>query len=108
MIRLCRYKEYSICLISFFNRYALLTAFICANNIGRLVNNLFGVKIFNHVSVIFRRFNFILSTIISSGSNFTSSSPSSGKSSSSKSSVKLSGLSRTFTLFFEYSESLPY
>ena len=40
--------------------YELFTAFVCANNIGRLVNNLFGVKIFNP-------FPF-----------FTSSSPSSG------------------------------
>ena len=34
-------------LISFFNLYELFPAFICANNIGSLVNNLFGVKICN-------------------------------------------------------------
>ena len=37
----------SICLISFFELLELFTAFICANNIESLVNDLFGVKIFN-------------------------------------------------------------
>ena len=44
MILLCGFKRYSI---SFFNLYELFLAFICANNIGSLVNNLFGVSIFN-------------------------------------------------------------
>ena len=34
-------------LFQFFNLY--VPAFICANNIGSLVNNLFGVKVFNPV-----------------------------------------------------------
>ena len=34
-------------MISFFNLYELFPAFICANNIGSLINNLFGVKILN-------------------------------------------------------------
>ena len=74
--------------------YELFPTFICANNIGSLVNNLFGVKIFNPVPSFFyfRGFNFTLSAIVYYGSNFTSSSPSSsgngGKSSSSSSSAK--------------------
>ena len=43
----CWYKRHSICLISFFDFYELFPVFICANNIGSLVNNLFGVKNFN-------------------------------------------------------------
>ena len=43
MILLCWYKRYSIFLISFFNLYELFPTFICANNIGSLVNNLCGI-----------------------------------------------------------------
>ena len=39
---------YFICLILCFNLYELFPAFLCTNNIGSLVNNLFGVNIFNH------------------------------------------------------------
>ena len=77
LILLCWYKTYSICLISFFSLFELFPAFICANNIWSLVNNLFGVKLFNNVSVFFlvRGFNLTLSlTIVSSGSNFSSTS----------------------------------
>ena len=110
MILLGQYKRCSICLILFFNLFELFPAFIFANNIGNLVNNSFGVNVFYPVPLIllFRGFNFILTAIVSSGSNFTSSSPSSGKSSSSKSRAKHSGLFRTFSLFFESSESLSY
>ena len=45
VILLCWYKRYNIFLISFFNLYEFFWAFICANNVGSLVNNLFGVKI---------------------------------------------------------------
>ena len=41
------YERYSICLISFFNFYELFPDFICAKNIGSLVNSLLIVKIFN-------------------------------------------------------------
>ena len=47
VILVCRYKKYSICLISFYNLFESFTTFICANNIESLVNNLFGVKRFN-------------------------------------------------------------
>ena len=47
VILLCWYKRYSICLISFFSLYEFFPGFICANNIGSLVNSLFGVNIFN-------------------------------------------------------------
>ena len=47
VILLCCIKRYNICLISFFKLFELFPAFICANNIGNLVNNLPGVKIFN-------------------------------------------------------------
>ena len=47
VILLWWYKRYSICLISFFNFYELFPDFICANNIGSLVNSLLIVKIFN-------------------------------------------------------------
>ena len=47
VILLCWYKWHSICLTSFFNLYKLFPAFICANNIGTLLSNLFGVNIFN-------------------------------------------------------------
>ena len=47
VILLCWYKTYSMCLIPFFDFYKLFPAFFCANNIESLVNNLFGVKIFN-------------------------------------------------------------
>ena len=67
------YKRYSICLISFFNLFELFQAFVCANNIGSLVNGLFGVKTFNPVPAFFRGINFTLSAIVSCGSNFTSS-----------------------------------
>ena len=45
--------RYSICVISFFNLYGLFPAFICDNNIGSFVNNLFGINIFNPVPVFF-------------------------------------------------------
>ena len=35
------------------NLFELFPAFICGNNIGSLVNNLLGVKIFNPVHVVF-------------------------------------------------------
>ena len=76
LILLCWNKRYGICLILFFNLYELFPAFICSNNIGSLVNKLLRVKVFNHILVIFIfwGFNFILSAIVSSCSNFTSSS----------------------------------
>ena len=40
-------KKIQCCLISFFNLYELFPAFIRTNNIVGLVNNLFGVRIFN-------------------------------------------------------------
>ena len=43
----------SICLISFFNLYELFPGFICANNIGSLVNRFFGVNIFNPALIFF-------------------------------------------------------
>ena len=48
----------------------IFPAFICANNIGSLVNSLFEVNIFNLVPVLFLfgGFNFTLSEIVSSGS----------------------------------------
>ena len=58
---LCWYKRYSICLISFFNSYELFPVYICANNIRSLVNNMFGVKILNHVP------SFTSSSLLSSG-----------------------------------------
>ena len=60
--------------------HELFLAIICANNIGSLVNNLFGVKIFNPFPSfsIFQKFVFTLSAIVSSGSNVTYSSRSSG------------------------------
>ena len=110
VILLWWYKRYNICFISFFNLYELLSAFAWANNNESLVNNLFGVKIFNNVPVffLFGGFNFTLSAKVSPGSDFTSSSPSSagsdGKSSSSsskyKSIGKISGISWTFIFFF--------
>ena len=83
--------------------YELFPAFICANTIGSLVSKLLGVNIFNLVSPIFffRGFNISPSAIVSSGSSFTSLSPSSGaKSSSVKPRVKFLGLIRTFIVFF--------
>ena len=110
VILLWWYKRYNICLILFFNLYEVLPAFTWANNNESLVNNLYGVKIFNPVPVffLFGGFNFTLSAKVSSGSDFTSSSPSSagsdGKSSSSsskyKSIGKISGISWTFIFFF--------
>ena len=97
-----------------FDLHQLFPAFICAYNIGSLVNCLLGVRIFNSVPVffLFWGYNFILSAIVFFGSNFTSSSrfngDSGGKLSSSKSRIKISGLFRTFTLFYELSESLLY
>ena len=57
----------------------MFPVFILANSIRNLVNNLSGVTILNPVSLffLFRVFNFILSAIIFSGSNFDSSLPSS-------------------------------
>ena len=49
MILLCWCKRYSVCQISLFNLFELFPTFICANNIGSLVNSLFGVNIFNPV-----------------------------------------------------------
>ena len=101
-------------LISFFNSYELFPAFICSNNVRNLVNNLFGIKAFNPVSVFFffGGFDFTLPAIVSSGPSFTSLPTSSdgivGKSSSSKSKVKFSGLFRTFIFFFLSSEGLSY
>ena len=40
-------KKYSILSDFIFNLYELFPDFICANNVGGLVNNLFGVKIVN-------------------------------------------------------------
>ena len=107
------YKTHNICLICFFNLHEFFPAFQCANNKRSLVNSLFGVEIFNSVAVIFfRGFNFILSVIVSSGSNFTSFSSSAGgigcQSSSSKSRINISGLFITLKLFFESSQSLSY
>ena len=48
VVSLYCYKRYSIHLILFSILYKLFPSFIGANNIGSLVNNLFGVKIFNH------------------------------------------------------------
>ena len=71
-------------MISFFNLFELYSAFICNNNIGSLVNSLFGIKIFNPVPsyassssssstgiggmglFLFRGINFTLSVIVSS------------------------------------------
>ena len=72
-----------------FNLFELCPPYICDNNIGVLVNSLFGVNIFNPSPsfFLFQGINFSLSTIVSSGSNLTfSSSPNGsigGKSSSS-------------------------
>ena len=64
----------------FLNLFELSPTFICANNTGCLVNNLFGGNIFNPVPsfFLFREFHFTPSAIVYSGSNFISSSPSSG------------------------------
>ena len=49
----------------------MFPACICANNIGSVVHNLFGVKNFNFVPdfFLFRGFNFTLSAIVSSEAN---------------------------------------
>ena len=47
MILLRQYKRYSIYLISFFKLHKLFPAFIFTISIRSLINNLFGVKIFN-------------------------------------------------------------
>ena len=44
MILLRRWIQYTICLASFLSLFELCPVFICANNIGSLVNSLFGVK----------------------------------------------------------------
>ena len=56
--------------------YELFLAFICAINIGSIVNNSFGDKVFNPVPVafLFQGFNFTLSSITFSGSSTSSSS----------------------------------
>ena len=58
--------------------------------------------------LFFRRFNFTLSAIVSSGSNFNSSlsynGGIAGESSSSKLRINISGLFKSFTLFFKFSE----
>ena len=59
-----RYKRYSICLILFFSLIELFSALICAYNIGSMVNNLFGVNIFNPFPV-FRFSNLAFSAIVS-------------------------------------------
>ena len=78
-----------------FNLLELFPAFICANNIGNLVNSLFGVGIFNPVPVFLGGFNSALTAIAFSGSNCTSSLASNGgvggKSSSSLSKYKSIG-----------------
>ena len=58
----------------------MFRGFICANDIGNLLNNLVGVKIFNPVPVIFlfSGFNVTLSAVVSSGSIYTFSSSFSG------------------------------
>ena len=38
---------------SFFNLHELFPAFICANNTGSLINNLFGINIFNPAAIFF-------------------------------------------------------
>ena len=48
VILLCWYKRYSIFLILFFLLFELFPAFIYVDNIGSLVNSLFGIKIFNY------------------------------------------------------------
>ena len=53
VILLCRYKRYNIFLIWFFNLIELFPAFICTNNIGSVVNSLFGVKILLFVLLLF-------------------------------------------------------
>ena len=78
MILLCWKKWYSICLISFFNLFELFRAFVCANKIESLVNNLFGVKNFDPVTICFFE-DFILLFQKKFISNFISSSPSIGK-----------------------------
>ena len=81
----------------------MFPAFICAINIGSIVNNLLGVKFFNPVLVVFlfQGFNFTLSAIIFSGSSTSSSSyvAISGKlvEISGKSRFNISGSFRTFT-----------
>ena len=61
-----------------FNLFEEFPAFVFANKIGSLVNNLFGVKHFNPFPVYpFSRFNLPLLERISSGSSFTPSSLSS-------------------------------
>ena len=56
--------------LNFILQIIINNAFTCANNVESLVNNLFGVKIFNPVPTIFLfwGFNFALSAIVSSGS----------------------------------------
>ena len=71
VISLHWYKRYIVCLILLFTFLELFRAFICVDNIGTLVN-----KVFNLVISPFQRFIFILSAMVSSGSNFTSSWPS--------------------------------
>ena len=50
MVSLCWYRRCSIYIVSFFKLNEVFPVFICANNIGSLVNNLFGVNIFNPFS----------------------------------------------------------
>ena len=67
VILLFWYKRYRLCAISFFNLYEFFPGFICANNIGSLVNNSFEVKISKLLKIsYFGRFNLVFS-----GSNFT-------------------------------------
>ena len=77
VILLCWCKRY---IIWVFNLHELFLPFSCANNIGSLLNNLFGVKVFNPAASFFlsREFNFNILATVSSGSNFTSSPSSSG------------------------------
>ena len=51
--------------------YKLFPVVICANNIGSLVNSLFGIEIFNPVPLFFlsQGFNFTLSAIVSCDGN---------------------------------------
>ena len=96
----------SICLISFFNLFELFSAFTCTNNIGSLVNNLFGDNIFNPVPsfFLFWGFNFALSAIVSFYSNFSSSSSSNGSIGGKSSSSYYKSIGK----FWIYFELLPF
>ena len=104
------YKRYGICLISI-NFIWIASSFFCANDIGSLLDNFFGVRIFNFVHFIFpfRAFNFTLSAIVCSGCNFTHflafNGGIGGQSYSSNSRINFSCLFRIFNLLYKCSES---